>query len=275
MYESNMFSVIIKMKKLFTTLFLTYLFPAALMAQDTLPGFTLRNVGNNRIIVSWTNKFENVKQISIQRSRDSLTNFKTILTVPDPNIPENGYMDTRAEQENMFYRLYILVDKGVFIFSGSKRPVWDTVRTIAVLKDDDSREESSVVPFPDDKLEVWGKLDVSGKLEKFRINAPDSASAPGIGISTKVRPDMFIPSLHVHTHKDGYLRINLPDDENRKFSIKFFEDDGTFLFEMKEIRERTVKIDKTAFYSAGWYRFELYEGNRLIEKHKFYLEKDF
>ncbi|MBS1565305.1 MAG: hypothetical protein JST39_13005, partial [Bacteroidetes bacterium] len=51
------------------------------MAQDTLPRFTLLNKGNGRIIVSWTNPYKDkVHQLSIQRSTDSLRNFKTILT---------------------------------------------------------------------------------------------------------------------------------------------------------------------------------------------------
>ena len=96
-----------------------------------------------------------------------------------------------------------------------------------------------------------------------------------MGINNKPRPDVFIPSIHVYTHKDGYVRINLPEDEDKKYSIKFFEEDGTFLFEMKEIKERTFKIDKSSFYHSGWFRFELYEKSKLIEKHKFYLEKEF
>ena len=233
------------MNKLIHSLIILFSAAANLSAQDTLPDFSVKNVGNNRIIVSWTNKLEIVKQISIQRSFDSLQNFKSILTVVDPSLPQNGYMDAKATNDHMFYRLYILLDKGVFLFSESKKPVLDTAR----------------------------KLDVSGRLDKFP--GTDSIYVPGLSITNKARPDVFIPSIHVNTQKDGYVRINLPDDEDKKYSIKFFEEDGTFLFELKEIKERTFKIDKTNFYRSGWFRFELYEKNKLIEKHKFYLEKEF
>ena len=80
----------------------------------------------------------------------------------------------------------------------------------------------------------------------------------------------------MYTSRDGYVRINLPDDEKaKKYSIKFFEENGNFLFEIKEIREKDFKIDKANFYHAGWFRFELYENGKLLEKHKLYLEKDF
>jgi hypothetical protein len=98
-------------------------------AQDTLPSFKLVNKGNNRIIISWSNPYDKaIHQLSIQRSFDSTKNFKSILTLPDPTVPQNGYADTKATNEHMFYRLYILLDSGKYIFSKSKRPVYDTVR---------------------------------------------------------------------------------------------------------------------------------------------------
>jgi len=218
---------------------------SGLRAQDTLPKFSVKNVGNNRIIISWTNTFQTIRQIGIQRSFDSLKNYKTILTVPDPTTPQNGYVDTKATNDHMFYRLYILLDKGVYLFSDAKKPVIDTLR----------------------------KTGYTDKIDK--IESVDQVIAvPNFGINSKNKPNVFTPSVHVYTYKDGYVRINLPDDE-KKYSIKFFEEDETFLFELKDIKERTFKIDKTNFYHAGWFRFELFEDGKLIEKHKFYLEKDF
>ena len=91
------------MKKLSSPFLIFLIFATtAAHAQDTLPNFSLRNVGNNRIIVGWTNNYQNIKQISIQRSFDSLKNFKTILTVADPTTPQNGYADTKATNDHMF-----------------------------------------------------------------------------------------------------------------------------------------------------------------------------
>ena len=238
-------------------LFVLFSVTTNIFAQDTLPDFTVKNVGSNRIILSWVNNFENVKQISIQRSSDSLTNYKSIHTVAEPMLPQNGFMDTHADYERIFYRLYVQMDKGVFLFSNPKRPVMDTVR----------KNETSV------KADSIRKLDISGKLDKFP--GPDSIYVPSTGINTKTRPEVFTASMHVYTQKDGYVRINLPIDEEKNYSIKFFEDDGSPIFELKEIKERTFKIDKANFYHSGWFRFELYEKNKLIEKHKFFLEKEF
>lgn len=220
-----------------------------LYAQDTLPKFTVKNVGNNRIVVDWINRFEVVKQISIQRSFDSLKNFKTILTVPDPGIPQNGYADTKAPNPQMFYRLYILLDKGTYLFSDAKRPVWDTMVRRSMGGIENPNLTLPVIP----NGHVTGGPAVSGNLPKT---------------------ELWVPSKFVYTFKDGYIRITLPEDE-KKYSIKFFTDDNKLLFELKDIKERNFKLDKANFYKSGWFRFELYEDGELKEKNKFFLPKEF
>lgn len=232
------------MKKLTLFFFLIATGYFTVHGQDTLPKFSVTNVGNNRIIIGWTNTFENIRQISIQRSFDSSKNYKSILTVADPTTPQNGYVDTKATNDHMFYRLYILLDKGVYLFSDAKKPLIDT----------------------------------SYKAEVFinKIIPPGGDSSTITTITNKQRPPGYIPSLFIYTNRDGYVRIRLPDSEKtKKYSIKFFEEDDSFLFELKDIKERDFKLDKSNFYHAGWFRFELYEDGKLLEKHKLYLDKDF
>ncbi|HEV7783057.1 MAG TPA: hypothetical protein VGO58_17400, partial [Chitinophagaceae bacterium] len=203
------------MKKL--TLFLllyTFISGSSLHAQDTLPKFVVKNVGNNRIIIGWVNNFSNIRQISIQRSFDSLSGYKTILTVPDPTTPQNGYVDAKATNDHMFYRIYILLERGVFVFSEAKRPVVDSA----------SRTGYQVLPG---------------------LTGIDSVRSPFVN-GNKPRSTTFMPSLYVYTNRDGYVRITLPDEEKpKKYSIRFFDDNETFLFELKEIKEKDFKIDKT------------------------------
>jgi hypothetical protein len=256
------------MKKLILVLLLSMLFAnIRLYAQDTLPKFTVKNAGNNRIVIGWVNNNPNIRQISIQRSFDSLNLYKTILTVPDPSAIQNGYMDVKAPNDHMFYRIFILLDKGIYQFSTAKKPFIDTSRnrTFADSKADTVMINGQMVIIPAKPVVL--KVDIS--------QWGDSLSAPNPNY-TKPQTKAFTPSLHVYTNRDGYVRVNLPDDEkSKKYSIKFFDNKDTFLFELKEVKERTFKIDKTNFYHQGWFQFELYEDGKLIEKHKFYLEKDF
>ncbi|MFN2438315.1 MAG: hypothetical protein ABR503_03880 [Chitinophagaceae bacterium] len=210
-------------------------FTLAAPAQDTLPNFSVKNAGNNRMIIGWVNNFQTIKQISIQRSFDSLKNYKTILSVADPKAVQNGFADTKAPNDHMWYRLFYLLDAGKFYFTTAKKPVIDTTKT-------------SVIPK---------------EIKPEKINAVNK------------KPDGFVPSFYVYTNKDGYVFINLPDADQKKYSIKFFEENNNFLFELKPVKETALTLDKANFYRAGWYLFELYNDEKLVERHKFYLSKDF
>lgn len=239
-----------KIKALYS---LVLLFVASsLYAQDTLPNFSVKNAGNNRIVIGWNNQFENIRQISIQRSFDSLKNYKTILTVADPTTPQNGFVDTKATNDHMFYRLYILLDKGVYLFSDAKKPVIDTAKV-------EGREPfKPVVDTPVVLVDSLGRvIDTISKVNKKPV-------VPS-----------FVPSKYIYTYKDGYVRISLPDDPAKKYLIKFFDADNNLLFELKDFPDRSFKLEKSNFYKAGWYFFELYENSELLEKHKFLLTKDF
>jgi hypothetical protein len=252
------------MRKL--TLFFFFLFTAGnmLQAQDTLPRFSVVSVGNNRIIIGWINKLENVKQISIQRSFDSLTGYKSILTVPDPTTEQNGYMDAKAVNDHMFYRLYIMQERGMYLFSAAKKPVADTFHKIRVAGPVEKNQ------LPDSITRVKPVV-----IQLTGFPGTDSVTVPN-PVQLKTRTDGFVPSLYVFTCRDGYVCIRLPENEKpKKYSIRFFDSAEIMLFELKDIKEREFKIDKGNFYHAGWFRFELYEDGKLIEKHKFYLEKDF
>ncbi len=255
--------------------------PAPVPGKDTLPDFSVKNAGNNRIIIGWVNNYSVVKQIGIQRSFDSLLNYKTILTVPDPMALQNGYLDAKATNDHMFYRLYILLDNGRYLFSAAKKPVADTFQRKSnnLSGRDTFMLNGQLVAVKTDTIISNGKpVIVRAKPVVINLGAiqwGDSIAAPNPQYN-KERVEAFKPSLRVFTNRDGYVRINLPEEEkSKKYSIKFFEDDNTFLFEIKEIKEHDFKLDKTNFYHAGWFRFELYENGKLLEKYKFYLEKDF
>ncbi len=241
-----------KITLLATTLLVSFL--CKLSAQDTLPKFSVKNVGNNRTIISWTNNYQVVKQISIQRSADSLKNYKTILSVPDPMNKENGYVDTKAPRNNMFYRLFIVLDGSMFQFTSSKRPVTDTTQVVT------TEQKKLLDPF---SIEV--NHPVKGMDSTLRAN----------GLDTRNKPAIWVPSVYVYSAKDGNIHLNLPEDDTKKYSVKFYDENDNFLFEIKDMKESSLILDKTNFYHAGWFRFELFADDKLKEKNKFYVEKEF
>ncbi len=106
-------------------LFSLFILPSA-KAQDTLPAFTASLKSNGKVLISWRNGYPAVNQISIQRSSDSLRNFTTLITVPDPRIPENGFVDNKSNGTKMFYRIFILFPNSKYMFTKSRRATVET-----------------------------------------------------------------------------------------------------------------------------------------------------
>lgn len=272
------------MRKIILSLFICT--SAFAYAQDSLPAFSVVNKGNNRIIISWNNKYKQVKQISIQRSPDSLANFKSLITVPDPNNRQNGFLDSKAPTDNMFYRLYIHVDGANFIVTKSKRPANDSIRT-ALLADSASKKiiDSNYLRIvekiinqnlPDSAL-TSEELIILRRYRNSKLDLlPDSLSKKiDAVIKTKNNPGVVVPMYRIIANKDGLVRISLADFNNKKYSIRFYEDDNTFLFELKDIKEASLMMEKSNFHHSGWFRSELYENDKLVEKNRFFIPKDF
>ncbi|HEY8388552.1 MAG TPA: hypothetical protein VIK74_08100 [Parasegetibacter sp.] len=213
--------------------------------QDTLPEFSLKKLPNGKVVISWKNNYPVVKQISIQRSAAEKTGFKSILTLPDPTLPENGYVDATAPYDSMYYRLYILLDNGEYIFAKAKTPVLDTTSTVV-------EEEVKTTPDP-----IMSRVD---SILKKQIP----------------QKEVFKPSVYVYTSPDGNVTISLPLAYSRNYSLRFFDPEtNQMIFELKKLKEVLLNLDKANFLKSGWFNFELYDGDKLIEKHKLFIPKDF
>lgn len=203
-------------------------------AQDTLPNLTVTQLGK-KVLVSWNNPYYNATNIMIQRSGDSLKNFKTIGSVLNVAPGINGFTDTKEFiPSDQYYRVFISFEGGSYIFTKSHRPGLDTLRALPPI------EETKVI----------------------KEEAP-----------IKVK-NIFIPSKHVYTGKDNNVIISLADADRNKYSIKIFDETGNFLFELKKISESYLTLDKSNFRQAGLYIFEIYNNKIIIERHKFYIPKD-
>lgn len=304
-------------------LIVSLLFSGFLKAQDTLPRFSATNRGPGKILISWHNSYPVVTQISIQRSADSLKYFTTLLTVPDPTLPENGAVDGKAPAPDMFYRLFVVFDNGRYLFTSSRRPQSQPTpaQTKVVAREDDAadiqvaRAADTRVLYADplrgrqgvaikSPSAIHGMAQVADlgstatvyvqrnksivarltgrQIPAFRdsvLNRTRDTLVVLGGDTLLIRP--FIPaevyrvSAYVYTGKYGNVHVSLPEAGKRHYSVRFFDDNNKLLFELSEIRDPALIVDKTNFQHAGWFRFELYEGDQLKEKNKLFIPKEF
>jgi len=292
-------------------LFMWLLSALMVIAQDTLPKFSAILKNNGKAIISWHNNFQSVSQISIQRSYDSLKDFTSFLTVPDPSIPLNGFVDGKADPK-MYYRLFIVMANGNYIFSKSKHP-----STAADIIPEENTESKEIKLRNDDQRIVYQKSNKSSELlspskikqatqvevetvmyikrndtligqlpakmlNRFRDSVlkrtKDTLAfvdADTILIKSFVPKEVYKISSYVFTAKDGNINISLPEAGTRKYSVKFLELDSSPVFDLKEIKDVFLIIDKTNFIHAGWFRFELFEDGKLKEKNRLFIPKDF
>ena len=304
----------VRMRKLAALLILTCTLFSTSRAQEILPDFTVVTKGNNKIIISWTNNYPIVTQISVQRSKDSTRGFATILSVADPTAQQNGIVDAKATDAKQFYRLFIVQDNGKFVFTRSKRPFWDTVRVIAnklqqpaenarrviitesvtpkqaeEIKEKLQPASTPVVKVPEPEIFYFiKKRDTliatipASSLKKFRdsvVTKTKDTIAFSTGDTILLKPfvpkEVFKPSRYVYTEKDGNISVSLPSAGLHHYSIKFFDEKSIPLFDIMEVKETPLLIDKVNFLRSGWYKFELYEDGKLKEKHKFFIPKDY
>jgi hypothetical protein len=276
------------------------------VAQKPLPEFSVTTRGGGKIIIGWQNAYPVVTQISIQRSFDSLRNYKTILTVPDPNVLQNGFVDTKAPTEFQFYRLFIVLDSGKYFFTRPKRAILDTSRVIGVTDrpaQQRPQDNGRVIPQPardknnvpviekpaeperilflkkaDTLLGQLPERDIKRLRDSILHKTKDTLvykTADTLLIKPFVPKEVYKPSMFVFTTRDGNVTVALPDVSSKKYLLKFFEMDSTPLFELKQIKESPLTLDKANFLHSGWFRFELYENGVLKEKHRFFIPKDF
>lgn len=230
------------------SLALLFVFAAMLTrSQDTLPAFTVKN-RFGKIIISWVNPFDSLVQISVQRSPDSLKGFKTILTIPDPKARINGFLDAKAPNTTQYYKLYVQRPGGRYFYTKAQKPVVDSSRTV---KYELANNQPTGIKF------------VNGKPQ----GDSSKAKVPELR-------NVFTPSVFVYTNPEGNVVVALPENKSKAYSLKFYLADGTPVFQMSQVKESLLTLDKSNFHHSGWFNFELYENEVLKEKHKLFIPKD-
>lgn len=275
------------------------------IAQDTLPNFSLAILKGSKAQISWTNPFSNCIQLSVQKSYDSLRFFQTIFSTQSPELPQNGYVDNNfIPQVKIFYRIFYVLEDGKYFFTQSKAQSSEkSIVKIAIPnKTEDIKPNNIPIdiklidkPTPDsfprkrlitiykkNRQTLLNVLDEAG-FQKFR----DSISLKTKDTLLTFENDIIIlkpfipkplwkPSLNIYTNNKGFVSINLPEaSKNHKYRIVFYDETNTEIFRIKLLKLDKMVLEKSNFLHAGWFFFELFEDDTIVEKNKFYLDKNF
>jgi hypothetical protein len=73
----------------------------------------------------------------------------------------------------------------------------------------------------------------------------------------------------VRHRPNGDVVIAVPLRAAARYKVRFFDGTNALLFEIREIRESPLIVEKVNFVHAGVFRYDLYRDNSLIERQRF------
>lgn len=248
-----------------------------LYSQATLPDFTLKNT-NGVINILWLNQYpKQVKGITVQRSHDSLSNFTSIASVINPQNTINGFSEIKPPSKKMYYRLFIAFDTGMYIFTGSKKPEPDSVIDYTALINVINNLYKKNIQPQEEKAKAKNAAALLLPVKKTNssndktVNKENTTPTNEADEKVVIEEVITYPSKRIFTDKEDNIVINLPNTRDSSYLIKFFTEDNKKLFEVKNLQDDYVVIEKVNFIRAGWYTFEIYKNGILLEENKFFI----
>lgn len=244
-------------------------------AQDSLPNFSLKLI-SNKVSISWINPYPNLVQLTIQRSYDSSKNYRTIFSTQSPELPQNGYIDKNyVPGLKAWYRIFYMKAGGEYTFTNSKStdskpvvyvytadlPTNNINDVFKIFKNDSLLTELTLLQYRRfrDSITIRTK-------DTLTINKQNE-----VIIKPFIAKPLWKPSANIYTDEKTNIIISLADFSSHKYHIRFLDSTGQLLFQIRQIKDSYLILDKANFIKTGWVYFELLDGEALIEKNKFQL----
>lgn len=276
-----------------STYFKFFLFAILLLAGTTtwaqispLPSFSATRISIKKNQINWINPYRDCVQLSVQKSSDSLHGFHTIFSASDPASPINGYLDDDDAASKIFYRIFYVRADGTFTFTSSKKAI--------DLPSDSESHQPKIIRMPPPVKKAISLIKIFNKQKDSLLRSLDYRTyrqfQDSIVRNTKDTLQVidsntvcllrFNPenvhhqSPYINLDKNGYINIKLPDFHRYHYVIVFYESNGKEIFRIHQIKNEKIILDKTVFVHAGWFKFEIYQDDILLEKNSFYLASD-
>ncbi len=247
--------------------------------KQALPQFSLQLIGNNKVRISWVNPYgEDLIQINVQRSYDSVHHYKTVFSTPSPELPENGFIEPYFPGVKVYYRIFYMLGNNVYFFSKTKNTapsLLDDSIAMQLAASNDTvtiKTSDTIVARLPYNLFLKFKDSVYAKTKDSLLLLSNDT----VLLKPYIYNGPWRASPYLFTDRSGVVNLKLPFAKEKVYSLHVFEADSrTQIFSIRHITEPELMIDKTNFVHAGWFTFELYEDNKLKERNKLFIQKEF
>lgn len=277
-------------------------------AQDTLPKFNIRDINNQKILITWLSTFgDSCIQLSVQRSFDSTHFFSTIYSAQSPELPQNGVTDSRMPKGvKVFYRISYVMQGGAYYFTKSKGLysfnqtneafVPEPIKKNNLRETGDKDNEEKIIARNIPYTELKQKITIYKRSTDTIYQQIEYVSFPKFrdSVMRRTKDTLFTidnyniilkpfipkpvwkPSTFVFTTEEtNRVTLRLPQAKLHKYRIVILDPTGNELFQIKQPKDDNLILDNTNFVKAGWYYFDLYMDDKLKEHSKFYLATPF
>ena len=190
-------------------------------------------------ILSWTNQYDGVKTIAVQRSTDSVKNFITIGVINAPKKGEMNYTDDRPLPGKNNYRLSIGFVGDLEWYSNVYKVILDST-TIA--------------------------QSILGSIETGSTNSKTNYNVNTVNSNPTITDFYYTPSSRIFTNPyTGHININLEDALSKRYTIRFYDPEKEEVLRISRVIKPNLILDKNNFNARGTYQFKLFDGAALIE----------
>lgn len=218
---------------LLVNVLLTFL-TSSIQAQKVLPDFSVRELTKGKIQISWNNAYTNCIQLAIQRSSDSSKDFRTIFSSLSPELPANGYVDSKIfPYKKRYYRIFYVLSNGTYYFSTPLSV--ETNNTFLENPDKSINIDKKALPYLNAMEMEYAKKPIKiyiKKSEVFRL--------------TKAEYLSFRDSIN-HKTKDALHKISDQSIEWRPSKLNIEKGKLTIVSKKESVIAKLGKTDFTKF----------------------------
>jgi hypothetical protein len=250
-------------------------------SQPILPDFSLKKGDQNQRVLAWRNGFGSaVAVLNIQRSADSVSDFRTIYSAENPQLEVNAWTDTKPVPGLDYYRIFYSLTNGMYYFTKAQKVAtgfisFGLLNNVAAYKNVNIEGDVNGILSQDDFRHLCDSL-LANTSDSLLYNGDSTviykkynAIAALAGASSGTAVGTFI-SNYLYLNVEGNVVIHLPENEAYQYSMTIYNPNGTtVLYKIDHFDNPEIILSKSSFVRAGYYPYELFKNGKLEERNSF------
>ncbi len=216
-----------------------------------LPDLTISFSEEEGVLLSWYNQYDYIKGIAVQRSNDSVKNYKTIAYIEKNASGKGVYLDQKFQNGNNYYRLLVVFSSDLNWYSNMAKMHVDS-QSFVKFYGSHIVNTSPVNEKPSDSLD---NIPEPVPVNYSDPRLPNFQFRP----SQSVYYDLFDKQIHVNLtpNKDffNFYSIVFKNPMNKKTLLK-----------INKLPKEKLLIDARNLNREGLFEFEVYKADKLMDR---------